>query len=230
MRLTRYLKEADMSLQDIVEILKRDSKPILTQLKKAKRFLWRGRRGIFTAGQLLPVTNDILEVYPRKDRKPAQSHPVDHAAFDRAFKERFGWNVRSEGVFATSKRSEARIYGEPYLFFPVGKYEIVYSPNITDLWREWSMYRYVEWDKFEGKMLKKNPDYGITILQPMFQKAWEEGLVDVAAKKLMKQYKKIGIQKAILSGNEVTFRVKSYYIVNPDFAEDLAKEFGIRWP
>lgn len=231
MKLIRYLNEQEMSLDDIIIILKRDCKPILRVLKNGKWFLWRGRppKG-FEKGFPKLDTKDILEVTPRKDRKPTHTPLVDHIALNKAFNEKFGWNVRSEAVFATRKRTEAYIFGQPYLFFPVGKFEFVYSEKVEDLWRDWSQYRYVEWDKFEGEMLKKNPDYGMEIIAPEFQKKWEAGLVDKVAKKLMKAYKNTGIKKAIDSGNEIAFRVKSYYIVNPDFADGIANAFGVRYP
>jgi len=231
MRLTRYLKEADMSLEDIITILKRDCKPILNTLKNGKWFLWRGRKPQgFEKGQQILDTKDILEVYPRKDRKPTHTVQVDHIALNKAFNEKFGWKVRSEAVFATRKRTEAYIFGMPYLFFPVGKFEFVYSDEIEDLWRDWSGYRHKQWAPFEKQMKKEHPKWGFQILVSEFQKKWEGGLVDKAAKDLMKVYKKTGIKKAVNSGNEIAFRVKSYYIVNADFADGIAEEFGIRYP
>jgi hypothetical protein len=70
---------------------------------------------------------------PRTDRVPLDTPKAIHDILDKEFKKKFGWKVRSEGVFVTSVQYMASAYGEVVMFFPVNGYKYVWSPEIFDL-------------------------------------------------------------------------------------------------
>lgn len=129
MRLKRYINEA-RSIDEIYEILSRDCKPFINEfLKKKKTFIWRGTN---------KRVDFIQKITPRKDRKPRDMPKELHKFLDNVFKDNFGWYVRSEGVFASSDRSFAEDFsdtgGDSYLFFPIGRYDYIWSPVIKDIY------------------------------------------------------------------------------------------------
>jgi hypothetical protein len=87
--------------------------------------------------------------YSRKDRRPTDMSQEISDDIDRSFVEKFGYPLRSSGVFCTKSHDFASRYVHdglsPFLFFPVGDYKYYWSENIVDLyaevWREnWYMY------------------------------------------------------------------------------------------
>lgn len=126
-----YITEAskdELELYNIIQTLKKDSAPFIKELQKSgKELLWRGTRG---------HSKGLTKINPRKDRAPTDTPEQIHDELNRRFKKRFGWEVRSEGVFATSSSMTAGDYGIPYMFFPIGKCQYIYNPRVEDLWRE----------------------------------------------------------------------------------------------
>lgn len=129
MRLKQYINEAK-SVDEIYEILSKDCKPFINDfLKRKKTFLWRGTN---------KRIDSIQKITPRKDRKPRDMPKELHKFLDNVFKDNFGWYVRSEGVFVASDRYFAEDFsdtgGDAYLFFPIGRYDYIWSPVIKDIY------------------------------------------------------------------------------------------------
>ena len=123
--LREYLTEKKILIEDIVTILERDCGPFIQELKKIKSgLLYRGTK------RSVP---DIKKIKVRKDRKPLDTPPEVHNHLDNEFKKKFGWFARSEGVFTTPVRYDTGDYGDPYFFFPIGKYKFVWSKTVMDL-------------------------------------------------------------------------------------------------
>ena len=157
MRLNKYLKEdytaSPQQLEEMQRILQKDCKPFLTEAKKFPhgRFFYHGlKRGL----KIYPK-NALEDFTVRKDRKPSDIPKSVHNYIGSEIKRKFGWNAREEGVFATSSFMTAAEFGIPYLFFPIGKFKFVYSPNIKDLLGTLEKKDIVEW-----KMGKFWPVYG----------------------------------------------------------------------
>jgi hypothetical protein len=131
MKFDDYITEVDkksLSLYSVLDTLKKDCKPFIKELKKSgKEVLWRGTYA---------RTKTLIRVTPRMDRTPKDTPEKVHDELNDRFKKKFGWEVRSEGVFATSGYSSAADYGTPHIFFPVGKYKYVFNPRIEDLWNQ----------------------------------------------------------------------------------------------
>jgi hypothetical protein len=123
MRLQKYLNEEEEYF-DYIGIIERDCKPFLSFIKVFKPipFVYRGVKSNKT----------FIHKTPRSDRKPLDTPLETHKILDELFYEKFGWKVRSEGVFTFTYSGAG--YGTNYYFFPIGKnFKYVYSPDVKDL-------------------------------------------------------------------------------------------------
>lgn len=202
MRLKQYLKE-EVTLEDIKTLILKDvERSYLEALKSTGSLIFRGAD---------MKTSDIDKVVPRKDRIPSSTPMIIHTGLDKIFKHRFGWNVRSEGVFTTGKVTTAMFYGNECSFFPIGKYKFVYSPDICDLFGD-CVYMFArnngKSDKSAGKYFKENPK-----MVDIFLKDFD--------KKIIKGYRDTDLIGAIKSRNEIVFKCGSYYLVHSKFENDL---------
>ncbi len=91
--------------------------------------LWRGTD---------KTIKGIEKLTARTDRKPRDVPKVVHDWFDDALNKKFGWKVRSSGVFCGSLPSMAQMYGHgrAYLVYPVNGYKYVWSKYVTDFFDE----------------------------------------------------------------------------------------------
>lgn len=129
MKFKNYLLFENMESSRIPDIIMKDCKLFIDELKKTRKddFIYRGtKKGVF----------NLKKIKPRKNRKPMDMPEVLHNLFDNLFYKEFKWKSRSEGVFVASDPSILGPYGTPYLFFPIGKYKYVWSPSIEDLFCE----------------------------------------------------------------------------------------------
>ena len=76
----------------------------------------------------------------RKNRRPGDSNPMFHGLFNDLLKSQFGINARSETLFVVQDELLAMEYanqsesGSVYRIFPIGNYETIWSPSITDVY------------------------------------------------------------------------------------------------
>jgi hypothetical protein len=70
----------------------------------------------------------------RKDRIPKDMPRYLHEYLDILFEKKFGWRVRSSGAFCTIDFAQSLSYGTPYMFFPIGDFQFIHSPQIRDLY------------------------------------------------------------------------------------------------
>jgi hypothetical protein len=118
--------------ETILEILWKKCNPFLKDLLKPNwngDFLYSGR------GEHKDV---IMINKVRMNRIPSDMEEELSDAFDSALYNRFGFYARSNAIFCTGDKKEAKRYGNVYMIFPVGKYKFVYSENIKDLYTETS--------------------------------------------------------------------------------------------
>lgn len=127
MKFYNYLNElyADYNTINIIEYLKK-CKPFINDWKKAKseNFLYSGRK--------LSAKYIIKKV--RQDRKSLDTPINLHRLVDDEFEKLFDIKARSQTLFCTPNMAMARRYGVPYYIFPVGKYEIIWSDSVGDLY------------------------------------------------------------------------------------------------
>lgn len=137
MRLKHYINESgygeDFDSDDFFTewwpLIKKNCMPYLKDIKKSgKDFLQRE----------MDSSTDFSLRTVRKDREPTDTPLHIHKYLNSLFKKRFGWNVRSEGVFVWLNRRDLSSYR--YLIFPFGNYSIVYCRYVKDLYTDSNIY------------------------------------------------------------------------------------------
>lgn len=167
-RYNQYIKEDSYSLDDKINSLSKEykefwwldrnklieaSKPIIDMLKKdCSKFI----EDIKGSGSLLYRGNnkfvDEFGVFDvRKDRKPSSTNKDLSQLIDMSLFDKFGFKPRSEGVFTTSNESDASIYGQVFLFFPIGNYKYIWSEQVGDLYTDITSID--EFDKFKDTFI-----------------------------------------------------------------------------
>jgi hypothetical protein len=225
MKFNEYINEDNQQIPEINRILQKIKdnvdKKFITELKNSGKFLYRG---------IPKNTKNIHKIKPRIDRKPKDMQQIHHDSFNEEFKKKFGWNVRSEGVFVSSNLAEIKQYGETYLFFPIGEYKFVWSPKIEDL------FSYITDELIDSSFTFKelynyDPDYALDHymdIKSYYNKKSEKErqkikddfgkiiLIDYYddIKKIVNTYKNNNLYDAILSANEVAFKCNLYYLVS----------------
>jgi hypothetical protein len=123
-----YLTE-EVGNAELAKKLFKECRPYIEELRKNKldHFFYRGTN---------KKTNDLMKIKPRTDRYPKDMPQGVHEYIDNYFYRKFKWRPRSEGVFTSYRRSEVLNYGFAYIFFPIGKYQYIFSPDIEDLYGE----------------------------------------------------------------------------------------------
>ena len=144
------------------------------------------------------------KIKPRKNRKPKDTPKEIHDYFDKEFKKKFGWNVRSEGIFVTADLNMAEDYGIPYYFYPSNGFKMVYSDTIDDLTL------YLD----NNDVIYREGNKWITT------DGWESELKELDITNKYKQGDPKDINKALQTFNEVIFKCDFYYIVDIDFVTD----------
>jgi hypothetical protein len=144
------------------------------------------------------------KIKPRKNRKPKDPPKEVHEYLDKEFKKAFGWNVRSEGVFATADLDIDEDYGIPYYFYPSNGFKMVYSDTIEDL----TLY-------LEDNNVILNDVWNHNKRELL--DGWKSKIDELG---IVYEYKQGGpsdINRALQTFNEVIFKCDFYYIVNVDF-------------
>lgn len=171
-----------MSHTVLIPKLKKECGKYINDIKGTSPF-WRGMR---KATQ--PYKDTSLEKRtPRKSRRPLDTDRAWTLAADDYFDDKFGWRPRTQGVFATKDVGFARGYGAAFMMFPIGDYEYIWSPNVSDFW--------VLYDQEKHKSGPTQPGN-------KFKNLMDES-----------EYTDKNIKQAPHDA-EVMFRCKNYYIVN----------------
>lgn len=128
MRLYNYINESE-SVQ--MFMMRKNCSQILSFIKKHKKVPVREFSHVIRDG--------IKEIKPRKDRRPKDMPLEFHKLFDEMFQKKFGWKVRSEGVFCyivTKIKAETKHYDNMNVILPTDGFKFVYSNSIDDLYDE----------------------------------------------------------------------------------------------
>lgn len=173
----KYEREFGVTFDDVYQALAKDCKPFLQE--SGGNVVWRGSGNKYKPTEVQK---------PRTSRKPRNTYKEIHGLLNRLFNDKFGWKARN-GIFGIGGYPSP-IYGDAYLFFPIGKFEFLWNPKIEDLWR-------------------------LPIIQPSgitsMKKYLEEK--EKSFKRLVNGYKNTDLKGAIASGNEISFKVSKYYMV-----------------
>lgn len=134
-----------------------------------------------------------------KKRRPLHTKEDLHNKLSELFKDKFGWNPRSEGAFAFSNETKANLFGNTYLFFPTGEYDFVYNEDIIDL------------TNFLYNYKNKNKNHTHEFL-----------------KDIVNEYKDDNLKLAIESGAEISFNCDGYIIISPRFIDFFLQYINTR--
>jgi len=124
MKFVRFVNDEDKQLdrETILKILKKAvSKKFISLLKKNGEFFTR---------ELSYDIDNIRKYNTRTDRSPVDTDIEIHNYFNNGLYKKFGWKPRSEGVFVWN----VEINEYAYLFFPIGDFKYIYSPEVKDLY------------------------------------------------------------------------------------------------
>jgi hypothetical protein len=178
----------------IFQILEQECKPFLETIKDCHKgyFLLRGY--FYEIKNIKKFNHDL------DNRKPRNMSIDDHNRINDYFQPIFNWKIRN-GIFCygfdiLNNKPIDLGYGIFYLFFPIGEFSYVYSPDHFDLWGSKSLTK-KNIDEFIKSLNFKDNDFCEVM---NFRKEFDE------------------------FGNEVSVRAKSYYLVNTLFAEEIASK------
>ncbi len=124
-----YLSENISTPDEIREMLLTNCLPFIREWKRCSSYphmLYSGRPSEYK--------KVIIKKKVRQDRRPKDTPIEIHKAFDDRFHKEFGIRARSQCIFTVGNPNTAKFYGKPYAIFPVGKFEVIWSPQITDLY------------------------------------------------------------------------------------------------
>lgn len=134
MRLINYLNEKkewdrEEFEEKLFPLIKKNCSQYLKELKKSKGecLLFRGWDG---------KLNGFDIKTPRKDRLPRLVPEYLHVLLDEELKKRYGWKVRSEGVFTGNRKSVGH-YGNLHFIIPFDGYKYIWghTDNLDRLYR-----------------------------------------------------------------------------------------------
>jgi len=128
------------------------------------------------------------------------------------FYKKFGIRARSNTVFVTKSFDVASKYGDPFLIFPVGKYTILSSSKIKDLFETLeSLFK-----KFNGKNLSYFDDLDFDDQQKFKSFVIEK----------LESYNFVkGLQK---HNNEQMINCKEYYLVTDKYRIIIANKIKVK--
>jgi len=164
MKLVKYLNERieEISDEEIIKIVQRDCKRFLDNNPGTEYALYSGRN----------KSNKFIKNYVRKDREPLSMKKQIHDKLNNIFKEAYGVNLRSESVFCSRDIDVAGGYGNLYMIFPIGEYQLYWSDIINDLYMDlgWADSALFSLERDESyftlyHLIDSNADYKTTINQ-----------------------------------------------------------------
>jgi len=127
----KYIIENDDQWKQLRSELSSKCKPFIKEIRPIGRLLYRGSNRLITDYHIFKSRLD--------NRNPLDTKRIIHDELNYWFERKFGWKVRN-GVFVSANYKTAENYGNYcYIFFPIGKYEYVFSYNVTDIY-VWVMY------------------------------------------------------------------------------------------
>ena len=216
MRFQNYLiegtkiKEWDYNPDEMVTLIKKNCKPFL---RASKRFIFRG---IYSD----EVKSDgYQERTSRKDRNPRNTQIHVHAAWDQYFFEKFGWKPRSEGVFATGSYETADDYGNGAIFFPIGRFEYIFSKKVVDIY------------DYHGEISGTLESFFVNDDGDEDSNYWTKG--DDLPDAFIERMDSLDFQNTNLDSsktNEVVFKCDRYFSIHPIYAEWMEKDLKLKLP
>lgn len=177
-------------------------------------------KSIYNSGTKLPLRrgmvfqpdDHITKIKVNKERTPTNTNMRVHHASDQWFKERFGVKARSQSFFCTASKKASRDYGFPFLVFPVGQFEVIWSRKVDDLYFHMTERKLIERatgesvDAATAKDMINDPS---KISDKLLYEA-VSGMLDGF------DYVKGSLDQALASKNEIMVLCDYYYVAKDD--------------
>ena len=154
MRLFQYINE-EKSFSEWAPIIKKDCSKFTKEIKGAKGTLTR--IDSYLGGN--DLKNPVIKKNTRSKRRIMDTPEELSIEIDKLFKEKFGWEARSENVvfcWGTPFTSNDISYG--FLVFPAGNYNYLWSPMIRDLYNSLPSRSF---DSFKNRLFDSYTDKGL---------------------------------------------------------------------
>jgi hypothetical protein len=148
----------------------------------------------------------IMKGTRASDRTPKLTQKEVFEIFDKAFADRFGWWVRSKGVFTGSERVAYSYGSNQYVFMPMGKYRYVWSTKYSKVWHNLTTPE--NWKMMTDKERKIHLDDQ-----------------EQVAKMAVRYYKDRNIRGVMRTDNvkfEAIFECKNYLLIDKDIYIDIS--------
>lgn len=201
MYLRKFLSEE--TKEEVREILQKDCTKYLKEVGFGQK-LYRGTKR---------KVKDITKFKPRQERKPRDTPLEVHKYLDKLFSQKFGWKARSSGVFVCADKRVVKIYGTPYVFFPIGNYKYLWSPEVRDLTTE--LDRIIVDYEYDFRPSAADSQELTNLKDPDIK--WKDVLGNIEVIKELKQlvlsYKENKILTAQDKDTEIMFSCLEYYLV-----------------
>lgn len=196
MRLEQYLNE-DNNLE-FYENIKKDCKKYLSDIKNSKYVFVRYETHGRTA----------YKKKVRKDRRPKDTPKMVHEMMDKSLKEKFGWNVRSEGLFVYGLSDNTH---GGYLVFPVGDYKFVWSSKFADITNSLAK-------EIKSGPIRFKTNFDELEHMDILTTFWNEKCLDT--------YKDKNLKSAMISQNEISVKCDYAYLIKDTIENAKRMLFG----
>jgi hypothetical protein len=145
----QYLNEfvSEVDLEHIAKLVARDCKPFLSEIDNEP--------GAFPLFRGMEPDNK-LKINVRKNRLPRNTPLGLHTVIDEWFIDNFDYPYRSNAVFCSGELSQADVYGDPHMIFPIGNFSFVWSSRYQDLYSK--VIRHETLSKYNSKFDPQNKD------------------------------------------------------------------------
>lgn len=200
MKAKRYIAEAIAGDREILDFVKKQCSKYLAESKG--NTLWRA----------IPRRINKYEVVQShiSNRAPMNVPLEFHHYLNSIFEEKFGWPVRN-GTFSYSDKEKTYFYGQPYMFFPIGDYKFVWSPNVSDLFG--ALYSFIPKEYFEhsssmGVWWKKKPEEAKKVARTLLITYTDKNLVEAI---------KHRVHLVRDEGCEISFKCGNYVLVDEEY-------------
>lgn len=109
---------------DIFDILKKNCNPWITVSK------WRP---IYRGSKMINPYDDFVKIPVRPDKQDPDIPSTIQIKFDSLLKDKGHAALLSNSVHVTGDVNDAKMYGRVFVIFPIGEYQISWSPNVRGL-------------------------------------------------------------------------------------------------
>jgi hypothetical protein len=210
MRFNQYVTK-NSELESWLARIENDCKPFL---KQSKRMFFRGTES----------TQDFLKKFVRGGRFPKDTPKEIHYVIDEAFKKKFGWKARSEGVFATQYLDDAYQYGEPFMIFPIDNFKYVWSNEYTDLYGKLDT---MAWPNNIQNLFYRNEARGWQFLYTKLGlgEDFQDDCKEIVARRIVSTYTNKDLNDSRRS--EISFKCNEYYLLHMSYIKAVEEKLKL---